>query len=297
MVDSIEYTTMEWNSAKHEAFDYMERTPQVDVHNNTDITPVSGRDKPRAGSLYSKMGFSVEAAGSGAAGTAPNVGPLLIACGMPETVSASVSVVYDVPLTKASTVGATAQDIDKFLGNELKHECNSAVGNVMFTARAGEKAFWTFDMSGIYAAPTEASSLASLGTTARPPVAKGLTVTVGGATLVLKEVTINHNNTIASPRKDIAGTNGVQAPKITASLPTMQIKFERTALATFNPWTVMTSETSTALALVLGGTAGNILTITGDWYPLDFPDDSEEDKILVETMNFQMGCEIDDILN
>lgn len=291
------FSVLEWNSEKHETFDFPDTTPQATVHDNTALAPRAGMTKPRVGALFSMMNFSVEIAGEGSAlGVAPNIGPLLVACGLDETVSASTSVTYDSTLLPADTAQAAGVDIDKFVGNEVKHSCDTAVGNAIFNFVANQKAFVRFEMQGTYVAPTEANSAASLGDTGRPPVCKGLTVTVnpgdtGAVTLVLKSAVINLNNSIASPREDMAGSDGIQPPKLTNQRPTLEILFEAPSFGTFNPWEVFTAETKTAFALELNGGAFNILDISGDWYPSGFPAESEIDGILAYTMSFVQSDE------
>lgn len=281
------YTILEFNSGKHEVKNFMDTTPQAETLNNTVLAPRAGLTKPKVGVLYSMMNFTMEAAGSGTAGTAPSNGPLLIACGFDETESAGTSVTYDL-YESEDILTVTAQDIDKYLGDQLKHACNSARGNLEINMVAGEKVDYVFGFQGTYEAPSDASSAASFATTARPVVAKGLTVTVGAQTLVLKELSINLNNNIVSPRKGIAGTNGVQVPVITSQSPTMTITAELD-FDTFDPFSTFTSETKTALSAVLGGTAGNIATITGDWFPLGFPTENDDNEIVTFTQTFQMS--------
>jgi len=281
------YTIIEFNSKKHEVMDFMDTTPQVEVLNDTTMVPRAGLSKPSAGALYSQMNFAMNVAGSGTAGTAPSNSTLLIACGFDQTLNAGTSAVYDCELSK-NILSVTAVDIDKFIGNVLKHSCDNARGNMSLNLVAGELLKANFEFQGSYVAPSAASSAADFATTARPVVCKGLTMTVGGQTMIVAEATINLNNKVLSPFKDAAGTNGIQNPIITSQLPTLSVKMVED-IATLNQWTQMTSETKTAFAAALGSTAGNILNITGDWYPLGFPQESDEGEITYVTQEFQMS--------
>jgi hypothetical protein len=62
------------------------------------IQPYLGNQGSVNVSCYATIGFEVELQGSGAAGTAPKFGPLLRACAFAETITASVSAVYN-PIT------------------------------------------------------------------------------------------------------------------------------------------------------------------------------------------------------
>ena len=281
------YTIIEFNSGKHEVKNFMDTTPQAETLNNTVLAPRAGLTKPKVGALFSQMNFTMEAAGSGTAGTAPSNGVLLIACGFEQTIGAGTSVTYST-YESQTILGVTAQDIDKFLGDEIQYACNSARGNLEMRLVAGEKLDYVFNFQGTYEAPADASSAGTFATTARPVVAKGLTVTVGAQTLVLKECIINLNNNIVSPRKNLAATNGVAVPVITSQMPTMTITAEL-AFDTFNPYAIFAAETKTALSAVLGGSAGNITTITGDWYPLGFPTENDDGEIVTFTQTFQMS--------
>ena len=76
------------------------------------IRPYMGSSEQLVGSAYIEIGFDVELAGSGAAGTAPGLWPCCCACGYQETVTASVRTEYN-PVTRSpircrSTISATA---------------------------------------------------------------------------------------------------------------------------------------------------------------------------------------------
>lgn len=73
------------------------------VTRNVDsIEPTAGLEINK--SPHSTWAFNVDAAGSGAAGTAPSISPLLQACGFKETIAAGVSVTYTLSNDKSKTV-------------------------------------------------------------------------------------------------------------------------------------------------------------------------------------------------
>jgi len=70
-------------------------TPQQsDVVSRDLIRPYLGASEQLLANTRVECTFSVELAGSGTAGTAPQYGKALLACGLSETVSAGVSVTY-----------------------------------------------------------------------------------------------------------------------------------------------------------------------------------------------------------
>lgn len=70
------------------------------------VRPFMGGSEHLVGRCYVELTFSVEFAGSGAAGTAPAYGPLLRACGFTETVTASTRTEYNLttPVTDSVSI-------------------------------------------------------------------------------------------------------------------------------------------------------------------------------------------------
>tara|TARA_E500000331_G_scaffold358220_1_gene423483 strand:+ start:16143 stop:17087 length:945 start_codon:yes stop_codon:yes gene_type:complete len=95
--------------------------------------------------------FSVELAGSGTAGTAPQYGDVLRACGMTQTIVASTSVTYD--------------PISSFTGNDsvtlvynvdgVQHKVKGARGTFTLSCSNNEIPTIDFEMTGIYVDPTD----------------------------------------------------------------------------------------------------------------------------------------------
>lgn len=75
------------------------------------IRPYFGNSQKLVAGEHAMMEFECELAGSGAAGTAPALDPLLIACGFAKTVSAGVSVAYNV-ITTGLTYVTLAMNLD-----------------------------------------------------------------------------------------------------------------------------------------------------------------------------------------
>ena len=81
---------------------------------------------------YVTVSFGIEYAGSGTAGTAPKWGPLLLACGFSETVSAGVSVTY-------ATVSTALKPVTLyFYMDGQQHKVIGARGNVSFNLSRGQ---------------------------------------------------------------------------------------------------------------------------------------------------------------
>lgn len=107
------------------------------------IRPYFGASEQLVGTANVQLGFDVELAGAGAAGTAPAYGPLLRACGMAETVSAGSRVEY---LPVSSTFESNSI---YWYDDGVLHKLLGARGNVQLAMGIGEKPVMRFSFTGI----------------------------------------------------------------------------------------------------------------------------------------------------
>lgn len=132
------------------------------VVRNIDVTPLNAtivsRDlvRPYLGSFdqlvamtNAQVSFEVEAAGSGAAGTAPAYGVLLRACGMSETVVASTSVTY-APVSSGFESVSIYFNVDG-----VQHRLTGCRGTVTSSFTVGQIPVFRFTFTGLYNAPTD----------------------------------------------------------------------------------------------------------------------------------------------
>lgn len=111
---------------------------------------------------YVKIDFEVELAGSGAAGTAPGMDPLLQACGMSATITPNGNVTYE-PVSSnfsSSTLyfyGQTDQ------GTAVLHKITGARGDFELDLQVGQIPTVKFTMMGLYNAPTEIAAPTGVG--------------------------------------------------------------------------------------------------------------------------------------
>ena len=152
----------------------------------------------------------------------------------------------------------------------MKIPCTSCALDLVQTIRPGEPSEMAFTGAGTYTEPTEAALAATLETKAHPVAAKGLTVTLALETLVLKEIIVRLNNQTNSPNYDVCGTNGVAVPIVTDQDPTVELLAVLPAFATANYFSDFTLETMLAFSAAIGTVAGNICTITGDLYLINY---------------------------
>jgi len=123
---------------------------------NLSITPLNAQNVNRdlirgyfggseqlVGNAHVECKFDVELAGAGTAGNAPAFGPLLIGCGMAETLTASYHAVYD-PIS-ASQKGTTIW----YYVDGVLHKLNGARGNFDMKMGLGNRPVMSFTFLGL----------------------------------------------------------------------------------------------------------------------------------------------------
>jgi len=127
-------------------------TPQQsDVVGRNLIRPYLGASEQLLANTRVECTFSVELAGSGTAGTAPQYGKALKACGLSETVVASISVTY-APVSSSFDSVTIHYNIDG-----VRHKVTGARGTFTLNASVGEIPTIDFTFTGIYVAPDDSS--------------------------------------------------------------------------------------------------------------------------------------------
>ena len=287
MPQFAELTTMEWNSKSWRVQDYTYQVPRGDVYSNVVQKPLTSRDIPRVGALYAGMSFGFQMAGSGTKGTPPGDGPLLTACALKHVNVPATSDTYSV--TGDLDTDFTAYSIFGYPGGNLKDSCLNSAGNVSWEFMPGQPVIARYDFAGEFADITSSPVTAPLGTSARPVCAKGLALTLKSKTIVPKRIGINLNNTLDSPRYNIAGTHGVSPPLVVNQQPSFEVTLELPALTDIAFITDFVAETKHTLHIVLGSVAGNIITIDCDGYMNAMPQITEGDGLIIITATYDMS--------
>ena len=122
---------------------------QSDTVSRDLVRPYLGASEQLLANTRVEVTFSVELAGSGAAGTAPRYGKALLACGMAETVVASTSVTY-APVSASFGSCTIYYNIDG-----VRHKVTGARGTFALGGAVGEIPTIDFTFTGIYNAPTD----------------------------------------------------------------------------------------------------------------------------------------------
>lgn len=199
--------------------------------------------------------FEVELAGSGTAGAAPKFSPLLLGCGMAETLSVGVSAVY----AMTAAIG-TYLTLWAYLDG-LLFKMTDAIGTVSFGVNAEEIPVMKFTYTGAYEAMTDAifpTGIVFTGFTKPLTVGKvnTPTFTVDAISLVMKSFSLDIANQVFW--KDWVGDSGAKSPD---RKPTASTVVELTSVATKAWGEAVRLGTEMPLALEHGTVAGNICEI------------------------------------
>ena len=127
-------------------------TPQQsDVVNRDVVRPYLGASEQLLANTRVECSFSVELTGSGTAGTAPQYGKALQACGLDETIVASTSVTY-APVSSSFSSVTIYYNIDG-----LRHKVTGCRGTFSINATVGEIPSIDFTFTGVYVAPDDSA--------------------------------------------------------------------------------------------------------------------------------------------
>lgn len=210
------------------------------------------------GGKLERWQFECEVKGSGTAGTAPEIGPLLEACGLDETIVASTSVTY-----KPESSAHESVTLYCYEGGRKRHILTGARGNVKFRTEAGGLLIASFDMVGHYTEPTDQSQPSPSYDSVVPKVALGMAVSINGVTAIIaKSWEWDLGNEIALP-PSIAASDGYGEIIITKRSVKGSMVIESELDSVLDLDTLLSAGTRFAWASgSLGATAGNIVAIS-----------------------------------
>jgi len=224
-----------------------------------------GGSEQLAGAMFAEISFDVELAGSGTAGTAPPYGPLLLACGLAETVSASVRVDYT-PVSSAFSSAAFY-----WYDDGLLHKVLGARGTATFKKTSGGIPVISFNFKGLYAAPTAAANATPTLTGFQQPLAvqeaNTSDLTIGGTHNSASTATpsITGGTALPSYGLEVALNNtvehmpmlGGETIELTQRAITCNYKADLTAAQEVLFLAAIASGTLATLGIVHGTAAGN----------------------------------------
>lgn len=219
--------------------------------------PYMGNDHSINTAPFVTVTFDVELAGSGAAGTAPQFGPLLRACGLDETIVAVTSVTY-------APVSAAFESVTLYYNYDGEmQKVIGARGTATINMAKGQIPMISFSFTGRYAKPTAVTQYDPTYIDTVPfPFSSYNTTTfsVHSQAVYGESFTLNLGNTVV--HRNLAGFDGVN---ITDRAPTGSAVFEAVAIATKDYFVAAHSHLGAvvegAISIVHGSGAGKIITL------------------------------------
>lgn len=246
---------------------------QMELKEREIITGILGHRDSIVGQRMVSVKFKVEMAGSGAAGTAPQYGSILKACGFSETVSSGVSVTY-APVS--SSFSSCTLD---FRNDGIKQVIVGARGTVSIEMAAGEPPAFSFEMMGLYGAPTALSNPSPTYSNQVAPVAVNsdntASVSVHSYSACMNAFSLQLSNEMVF--RQLAGCS--KQVIIPDRKPSGEITIELPALGTKDFFSIASAQTKGAITWTHGTTAGNIIAFSAPTAAFDSPGYEDADGI------------------
>lgn len=240
--DAVLVESLSW---ANESLKMVERKP---------IKSTFGKEQSIYAGTLKKISIACEIKGSGAAGTAPEIGALLQICGLSETVSAGVSVTYAPTSTPTAHKSATIY----YYQDGTLRKLTGCRGDASFTIAAGDKLMANFEITGHQSGTLADSAIVTPTYDGTLPVKLiGLSSSVGTYAAVITKLEMKLNNQLAMPG-DINGADGFSEIRITGRDINGSLDPEATLVATKAWEAILEGGTQQAIDTgVIGSSAGN----------------------------------------
>lgn len=199
---------------------------------------------------YAKLSFSVALAGPGTAGDAVKISPLLLACGMSQTLTALTSAAYNLV---SGSIGAVTAYINI---NNRRHKMVGARGNASLSMSAKGIPLLKFDLEAVFITPFE-QALPTIDRAGWPleeavTAANTLPMTLGGVALAFSQFDFSLGNQLK--RINLPGPQvGIE---IVDRKPTSSVTVLAPALSVFNPFELAEAGAVHVLTTTHGSAAG-----------------------------------------
>lgn len=238
----VENLALSWDGARR-----AERMP---------ARPSLGKVKSLHAGTLLQLSFDVEIKGSGAAGTAPELGVLLQGCGFGETIVPATSVAY-------APASSGHKSLTFYVYEDgLRYVVSGARGQVtgsLQTAMAGKLSF-TF--TGHVTGPTDIALATPTYNSALPPVVINAPFSIDSYSAVISKLDFDMGLEVGKP-DSIAATDGYGQIQITGRAVTGSVDPEATLVAAYDWVSKWKSSAGYALTSgVIGATAGNRYALT-----------------------------------
>ncbi|MBW1666715.1 MAG: hypothetical protein JRJ66_01450 [Deltaproteobacteria bacterium] len=230
--------------------------PDIEVEEldlqSSSLSPFAGA----AGGRMARMTFECELKGSGTAGTPPEIGKLIRACGFEETIVGGTSVTYD-----PASDSIPSLTIAKYVDGK-RYLMAGARGNFEIRLAAGKPGIIAFDFLGTAIADSDTSLLSGVSyhsTRAQP--FQNASFQIDSYSAIVEAITIATGNTVEL-RESVNAAQGYLSAVLSKRLMTMSLNPEDVLIATQDFWDDWESGALVAFTATLGATEGNICTIT-----------------------------------
>lgn len=208
------------------------------------------------GARQATLEFDVELKGSGTAGTAPEFGKLLKACGFAETVVASTSVTY---LPSSSGFVSLTMGLYE---DGMCHLLWGARGTVKLSLEAGKPAMMHFVFKGADFSVTDVAMLTAVSyQSSLPPAFLSASFTIDSYAALIGKLEFDLANKV-SLRPDANQGSGFKSAVITARRPVMSFDPEKVLVAGYDFYGKLRSGNLGALTATVGSVAGNRCVVT-----------------------------------
>lgn len=252
---------------------------ESDVVSRDLIRPYLGNSDQLLANSRVRVTCEVELAGSGTAGTAPKFGPLLLSCGMSATTVASTSVTY-APVSSSFSSSTIYYFIDG-----VQHKLTGCRGTVSMSCQLGQIPTLSFEMTGIYNAPSDVALPAVTYSQPTPLIFKdGNTSAFSFFSYsgCLSSVSFNLANQITY-RELVGCTKQVM---LLDRKPAGEVMIEAPTIATKDYFSAALGISTGNLTFLHGTTAGNRVTFTASQVDVVNPSYSDQDGIQMLTVPY-----------
>lgn len=226
--------------------------------------------------LHMKLEFKIELqTADAAAGTAPNWGPLIRACGCAQTIVAATSVTYTPVSDLLDSVTLYFQ-----LGG-TRYVMRGARGNLKVALSSQGSPMMQFSFLGLFQVATEVVRPAITPSGWADPLLASNTntpiLTVNGVSVKAKDFSFDMGNKV-EPRL-LIGSDSIQ---ITDRAETIEARVEAEVLSTLNPYALAIAQTKVPVILQHGTVAGKKLTINAPYALVQRTTGLEESQGIIE---------------
>jgi hypothetical protein len=247
-----------------------------DPQNDRELVGNRGYETSVPGGSTGSCDFEIDLSGNGASGLPPWATTLLPAC---DLIASGATYAYS---TDDETVTLVEYE------DGLKRILHGCKGDVTFTFSASGIGKARFRFIGCYTAETDATILAPTFPTVLPPACESMTMTIGGYSPRWSTLELALGNQLVM-REDPTAATSYHAAAIPNCTPTMTLDPELVTVATKNWQSIREAATESALSIVLGGTANNILTFAATRLQVRSVRPGERNGLSIHALGFQLN--------